>query len=122
MLTVRYCDPDGGEVVFPVSSVQKSPRKTGSSTSPHADVTFDRLPGSGPGLLQVSSGCVYVMNDHGKTVAKYDLGPCGDVPWTAHATAPVFAVTSGPGMHSSASTTLGTNTYERPSHVQPETV
>lgn len=85
MLTVRYCDPDGGEIVFPVSSVSKTPRKVGTSTSEYADVNFDRLPGSGPGLLQVSSGCVYVMNDHGKTVAKYDLGPYGDVPTMANA-------------------------------------
>lgn len=80
MLTVKYCFPDGDEMIFPVAGVTKKMRKVGSPTSPSADVTFDRLPGSGPGLLQVASGCVYVMNDNGKTVAKYDLGPYGDIP------------------------------------------
>jgi len=120
MLTVRYCDPDGGEIVFPVSSVHKSMRKTGSPTTPHADVTFDRIPGSGPGLLQVSSGCVYVMNDHGKTVAKYDLGPYGDVPWTAHANGPAHSC--GSAARDMASATLGTAVQARPSHVEPEGV
>lgn len=113
MLTVRYCDPDGGEIVFPVSSVTKTPRKVGSSTSPHADVMFDRLPGSGPGLLQVSSGCVYVMNDHGKTVAKYDLGPYGDAPWTAHATGPVSITPS------TKSASGYVSSSPRPSHTEP---
>jgi hypothetical protein len=115
MLTVRYCDPDGGEIVFPVASVQKSVRKTGSSTTPHADVTFDRLPGS-PGLLQVSSGCVYVMNDHGKTVAKYDLGPYGDVPWSSHATEPASITASSQSASGYVCSTL------KPSHVEPEGV
>lgn len=88
MLTVKYCFPEGDEMVFAVNAVTKTIRKVGSPTTPHADVVFDRIPGSGPGLLQVSSGCVYVMNDGGKTVAKYDLGPYGDKPWRADAEGP----------------------------------
>ena len=101
MLTVKYVSPDGDETVFPVLTVCFTPRKIGESlvtpnadVAPNAGVTFDRPKDSGPGLMQVSSGCVYVMNENGKTVSKYDLGPYGDVPWVAAATAPARASVS----------------------------
>ena len=111
MLTVKYVSPDGDETVFPVLTVCFTPRKIGESlvtpnadVAPNAGVTFDRPKDSGPGLMQVSSGCVYVMNENGKTVSKYDLGPYGvskydlgpygDVPWVAAATGPARASVS----------------------------
>ena len=101
MLTVKYVSPDGDETVFPVLTVCFTPRKIGESlvtpnadVAPNAGVTFDRPKDSGPGLMQVSSGCVYVMNENGKTDSKYDLGPIGDVPWVAAATGPARASVS----------------------------
>lgn len=80
MLTVKYCYPHGQETVFPVMAVHFHPREVASARGPTSDVMFERAKDSGPGLTQVSSGCVYVMNEFGKTVAKYDLGPYSDVP------------------------------------------
>jgi len=99
MLTVKYQDVDGTEMVFPVYEASYDPRM-GSSGSPshrgcQGEVRFhhpsrpnaqkdDDLYRFGGTLVSVCRGVVYLMNDAGKTVAKYDLGgqklPCGESP------------------------------------------
>jgi hypothetical protein len=83
MMTVNYKDPDNCEHVFAVLDARYDPRSCGSEagrTPTMGTVSFsyprrDRSgqPGDGD-LVQVSCGEVRLMNDAGKTVAKWDLG------------------------------------------------
>lgn len=60
MMTVRHVDVDGHERVFEVDSVDRTP-------PPDNELVF--------GIVRrIASGTVYVMNDAGKTVAKYEFG------------------------------------------------
>lgn len=80
MLTSKVIHADGTEEVFSVASV-----KLCGKTAPSV-VVFDR---ASNGLVQVGAGQVFVMNDGGKTVAKYDLGAPANEPRS------FFAVTAG---------------------------
>lgn len=70
MLTVRFMAMDGGELVVPVQSVRYIPPMAQQDGR-----ILDRLniiEESG-GMTDFFEGTVYVMNDHGKTVATYHL-------------------------------------------------
>jgi hypothetical protein len=75
MLTVKYIESNGNEIVFPVHAVRYSAQNQRDHTC-HAggDVWFDTPSGADERLAGVSTGTVYVMNEAGKTVAKYELG------------------------------------------------
>lgn len=63
MMTVRHVLPDGDEHVVQIDN-----------GAYHAKDC--RFVGQRPGDLQMvvfTSGCIYVMNEHGKTVAVYDF-------------------------------------------------
>ena len=85
MLTVKHQDTDGTEVIFSVYEAKYSPNGPGSTESAGATpnngyvrFTYPMRPNvhaEDKGILEsVYRGKVYIMNDVGKTVAKYDLG------------------------------------------------
>lgn len=76
MLTVKVIHPDGIQEIFPVVEVKATPRISTTAALQGMDVYFER--GGTKGLCQVSAGSVFVMNDSGKTVARYDLGNAAD--------------------------------------------
>jgi hypothetical protein len=85
MLTVKHQDTDGTEVVFPVYEAKYSPNGPASTDSMglspnngYVRFTYPSRPNvqsEDRGILEsVYRGNVYIMNEAGKTVAKYDLG------------------------------------------------
>jgi hypothetical protein len=66
MFSVKHIREDGTEQIYAGSSVMYYPGSVGNAAS----VT---VPEAGCALY---SGTVYVMNDAGSTVSKYDLGAC----------------------------------------------
>lgn len=80
MMTVKYVDKNGEESVFPVYGVRynercAAPVEAGCAPA-RGHVIFDRPKAYSdtPLMEHAYDGIVYVMNDNGKTVAKYDLG------------------------------------------------
>lgn len=94
MFTVKHLLPSGEEVIYATHHVNyvpayvKAANKTGEQgeppQSPEPPVGAPALPGNGDdvwievephnSMYQLFTGVVYVMNDSGATVAKYDLG------------------------------------------------
>lgn len=82
MLTVKHIDVMGGESVFPAKDVRYTPNKftmTGVTADgrrtgkvcPDGQIHIDMEDGS---IRHLIGGTIYVMNDKGATVAKYDMG------------------------------------------------
>lgn len=74
MLTVKSRNIHGGEIVFSAATVIVC-----HSQEHNKDViecyTADHIQiHAGPGSCEIIYGRVWVMNEHGKTVADYDLG------------------------------------------------
>lgn len=69
MLTIRHIEPTGHETVLQTMRVTMHPTDGVNLGAP--TVFYDRPDG---GTSLVEEGVVYVMNDLGKTVAKYELG------------------------------------------------
>jgi hypothetical protein len=70
MLTIRHVESCAHEQIFQVTDVSYQPENAGGTTAPETVFGY-REPGH---PLQFTDGLIYVMNDNGKTVAKYDLG------------------------------------------------
>jgi hypothetical protein len=71
MLTVRHINPDNKqEFLFEVTSVWK--REGGESASGNPCISWRRADGM---CEDVFRGTIYVMNELGKTIAKYELYP-----------------------------------------------
>jgi archaellin len=86
MFTIKHCTPLGNESVIQTPEVTYSPHPT---PAPAEDgrtaltgTVFYIRPGAGGEQIELRTGTVYVMNDAGSTVAKYDLGGWGDVGMT----------------------------------------
>lgn len=90
MLTVNHKQVMGGEAIYEVVSLRFDPHcieGCSNKFGPSAGILYLAFPSNNPSFteLQLKTGSVYVMNEAGKTVAKYDLGgwalPCaGDNP------------------------------------------
>ncbi len=87
MMTVKHITLSGEEFVYPTSHVNFVPASavgqqgTNSEYKPKDAVWRYDADGR---AFELSGGTVFVMNEHGKTVARYDIGasmvPIGDVP------------------------------------------
>lgn len=84
MLTIKHCTPLGNEAIYETPeatfSPYGSPTDTDHSTTPLTGSVWYVRTGAGGELIELRSGTVYVMNDAGSTVAKYDLGGWGRNP------------------------------------------
>lgn len=90
MLTVKHIEVTGHENIHPATRVSYQPRmERGRAVEPGVDgsevsahCVFIDTP-KGDTIALGSFGSVYVMNDAGKTVAKYELGgwpgPTGEI-------------------------------------------
>lgn len=70
MFTVRHIDSNNHEFVFAASTITSEPPRDSSDRQ--------RIVCARPGEIfngVFDSGIIYVMNENGRTVAKYDLGP-----------------------------------------------
>lgn len=72
MLTVKHINDHGFEQVFPATLVAT---RGADALFPYVNVV--ECFGAPEGAQTLKGGTVYVMNDAGKTVAKYDLGSFG---------------------------------------------
>jgi hypothetical protein len=63
MFTVKAIDPSGAEVIYATDRVRLDP-----------GYNLHFVPTDSPITEEISRGTVYVMNEAGKTVAKYELG------------------------------------------------
>lgn len=83
MLTLKHCTPLGNESVIETPEVTYSPKQDVAPPEPGrtpltGTVFYARL-GAGGEFIELHDGTVYVMNENGRTVAKYDLGGWGAV-------------------------------------------
>lgn len=87
MLTIKHITPYGNEAIYAAIEVSYSPYAKPVAfqlppDSPPDAVKMGDLTGSvwyvpetgDSSLRELRSGSIYVMNSHGSTVAKYDLG------------------------------------------------
>jgi hypothetical protein len=80
MLTVKHQDVNGIERVFPALDVTYDPHCCSSGEGPDCGPTSGMVSYSQPGRTpeglaeSIYRGWVFIMNEVGKTVAKYDLG------------------------------------------------
>lgn len=68
MLTMRYIEEDGHEVVKEVESVMRVPAK--ESVTKSAYLVYWNIDDKGS-PVEIYDGTVYVMNEMGKTIANY---------------------------------------------------
>jgi hypothetical protein len=83
MLTIKVIRPDGKQVTSEISNADFSEfveeartvfyNTAAQSVSGHPSVTYFKDDREGK-AIDVYEGLVYVMNEGGKTIAKYDLG------------------------------------------------
>ena len=71
MLTLKYIDPTGIEIIIETKSVWTAPDSDKPITQPM--VYADSGEGRDPHCFS-GSGTVYVMNDAGRTISRYYLG------------------------------------------------
>ena len=70
MMTVKHITLSGEETVFQTTSARFTPVKQGHEDAAPPTVWFEADGVERP----LTGGTVFVMNDHGKTVARYDIG------------------------------------------------
>lgn len=74
MLTIKHIEPTGHETIWPAIRVTYQPESDFERAPPK--MWIDRM--GERGLVDTidigSAGSFYVMNEQGKTIAKYDLG------------------------------------------------
>jgi hypothetical protein len=91
MLTVKHVMPDGHEEIY--AAVRAGATKAAiTANEPRGQFHIETAKGDIVILGGEGDGVFYVMNDAGKTVAKYDFNPpqaavIGGKPWAAHAIA-----------------------------------
>ncbi len=82
MFTIKHLDPLGNEALYSATEVTHSsydipkpysPTETGQAFSDLTGSVWYHRPNDNE-FIELRSGMVYVMNEHGSTVAKYDLG------------------------------------------------
>jgi hypothetical protein len=73
MLTVKHMEVTGHENIYPAARVSYQPRQAVGEPNILAPCVFIDTP-KGDTIPLGSWGTFYVMNEAGKTVAKYDLG------------------------------------------------
>lgn len=73
MLTVKHIRADGAETIDRAERVIFYPPTAQSAVNPHDGGVVTAV-GAISGGVDWVSGTVYVMNEHGSTVARYDLG------------------------------------------------
>lgn len=81
MLTVKHITLSGTEMIIPASRVWFYPsddQKQSLKAVPQGSGMVTVVPPQSAGLLapheDLHGGTVFVMNEHGKTVSRYDLG------------------------------------------------
>jgi hypothetical protein len=74
MLTVKHVEKSGHQSVTPAETVVFDPAVGKNNEWPKGQVVAFGVPQPvSDGCNRYGTGIVYVMNDHGSTVAKYDL-------------------------------------------------
>lgn len=73
MFTLKHITPMGSEKLVETERVSYAPNEPATS-GPQGAVWYMDDDGS---YKLIDDGTVYVMNGHGSTIAKYDLGPAG---------------------------------------------
>lgn len=81
MFTVKHINPQGGESLYEATEVMYSPADNRQSVPPVPETVWYQAPGTRE-IKSLNEGFVYVTNDTGATVAKYDLS---DQPSLPHA-------------------------------------
>lgn len=71
MMTVKHITLSGAETLFQTKQARFTPAKQGESDVAPPTVWFEAENGA---ELPLTGGTVFVMNDSGKTVARYDIG------------------------------------------------
>lgn len=79
MFTVKHISPDGSEQLWTATEVKYDPRygSAGVGTSATGKVEIDFASG---GSWHLYEGTVFVMNDAGKTVQRYNLSEPAPMP------------------------------------------
>ena len=72
MLTVKHISLSGIETIYPASSVEFRPAAT-KDCAPASDSVL-AFTEQHYVVAELTGGTVFVMNEHGKTVSRYDLG------------------------------------------------
>lgn len=75
MLTIKHTEPNYQESLYTAREARFMPK---NAMTPVVDGTSDEcvlLYGGDVGMKELYGGTVYVMNDHGATVAHYNLDP-----------------------------------------------
>ena len=76
MLTIKHITSMGNEALYEATEASYSPHDEQSNNG-HASLTgsvWYVAPNPNAPLREIRGGLVYVMNENGSTVAKYDLG------------------------------------------------
>lgn len=68
MLTMRYIEEDGHEIVKEIESIMRVPAKESVTKSAH--LIYWNVEDKGQ-AIEIYDGTVYVMNENGKTIANY---------------------------------------------------
>ena len=71
MMTIKHCDPTGEEFVYPTTYVNYIPASLKACAPSSASIWRYDEEGR---AFEIATGSVYVMNEHGRTVARYTLG------------------------------------------------
>lgn len=78
MLTVKHISLSGEEMIYPTPLANYTPdfnkNIVGASPRPHTPETVWIDQHNDGSRQPLTGGTVFVMNEHGKTVARYDLG------------------------------------------------
>ncbi len=79
MFTVRHYSPDGYETLYEATEVGFAPAhlRQQTQTEPAGDFLWYQLPTTKE-IKSLERGMVYVMNETGATVSKYELSPPAD--------------------------------------------
>lgn len=80
MMTIKHITPSGAEFVFPATRINYVPldaTRLKGRDEPPATLWHYNAEGS---AVPITDGSVYVMNEHGRTVARYTLSDNGPQP------------------------------------------
>lgn len=73
MLTVKHVEKSGHESVTPTTSIAFDPATGENKEYPRGQLLAFGIDTTVAGYNRYASGTVYVMNDNGSTVARYDF-------------------------------------------------
>lgn len=74
MLTVKHISLCGKETIYPAFTVEFRPADSKPKQEPPAKNSVVAFTESHYVVAELGDGTVFVMNEHGKTVSRYDIG------------------------------------------------